>query len=241
MGSREQLGKVLFSIMKIPCPAPPTSTGRYKTDEAVLEAVDLPFVRRFIKIEKLKKAKSTYLEGILRETVDGLIHPFFNLHLVLSYRGSSDHPNFQNIPVRNPKIAILVRRAFIARPNHRIVEVDYSGAEICNAACYHKDPRMITYIKDDTKDLHRDMAAQCYKLKKKEVSKNTRYCGKNMFVFPQFYGDYYLHCAKNMWEAIGQMNLEVKGGSGYDLYSHLETMEIYELGDCDPEEEPRLF
>jgi len=237
MGSREQLGKILFSVMKNPFNPTLTKTGRYKTDENALNSINIPFVRNFLELEKLKKAKTTYLEGILRETTDGFIHPFFNLNLVQTYRSSSDHINFQNIPIRYPKIAKLVRRAFIARPNHQIVEVDYNGAEICNATCYHKDPRMIVYIKDERKDLHRDMAAQCYILPKKEVSKDIRHCGKNMFVFPEFYGDYYIHSAKNLWEAIGQMNL--KRNDGYDLYNHLETKGIYELGDCDPEKKPR--
>ena len=73
------------------------------------------FVKRYLKIKKLKKARSTYLRGILRETVDGFIHPFFNLNLVITYRSSSDHPNFQNIPVRNAEIKKPLRYV-IARP-----------------------------------------------------------------------------------------------------------------------------
>jgi len=235
MGSREQLGRILFSIMEYPCPTY-TKTGRPKTDETSLDTVDLDFVRDFLKLEKLKKAKSTYLEGILRETTDGYLHPFFNLNMARTFRSSSDHPNFQNIPIRDPKIAKLVRKAFIARKNHRIVEADYSGAEICNAACYHRDPRMVSYIKDKRKDLHRDMAGQCFNLPKREVTKDIRYCGKNMFVFPQFYGDYYINNAKSLWKAIGQMNLKRK--DGYDLYNHLNENCIYELGKCDPKEVP---
>ena len=236
MGSREQLGRILFSVMDYPCPTY-TKTGKPKVDETALDTVDIDFVRSYIKLGKLKKAKVTYLQGILRETTDGFLHPFFNLNTVESMRGSSNDPNFQNIPVRDPKIAKLIRRAFIPRENYQIVEVDYGGVEICNAACYHKDPRMIAYVKDDRKDLHRDMAALIYILPNKEISKDVRYCGKNMFVFPQFYGDWYLSCAKNLWAAIGQMKL--KRRDGYDLYSHLETEGIYELGDCDPDEKPR--
>jgi len=235
IGSREQLGKILFSVMDYPCSVR-TKTGRPKMDEAVLNTIDLPFVRYFLKLEKLKKVRSTYLEGILRETTDGYLHPFFNLNTTQTFRSSSDHPNFQNIPIRDIKIAKLVRRAFIARKNHQVVEVDYSGAEICNAACYHKDPRMISYIKNPKKDLHRDMAGQCFILPRKEITKEIRYCGKNIFVFPQFYGDYYLHCAENLWNAISQMKL--KKGDGQSLYKHLKSEGIYKLGACNPEESP---
>ncbi len=237
IGSREQLGRILFSVMKYPCSTYTEIEKKPKVDEAALEAIDLDFVRNILKLEKLKKAKSTYLEGMLREVTDGYIHPFFNLNLARTFRSSSDHPNFQNIPVRNPKIAKLVRRIFIARHNHQIVEIDYGGVEICNATCYHKDPRMIAYIEDKTKDLHRDMAARCFILPKKQVTKDARYCGKNMFVFPQFYGDFYIHCAESLWKAIGQMNLKRKDGG--DLYSHLSGKGIYKLGKCDPDKSPK--
>jgi len=235
MGSRNQLGTILFSIMKYPCEAH-TDSGRPKTDETALGKVNLPFVRNFLKLERLKKTNSTYLQGILRETTNGFLHPFFNLNFARTYRSSSDHPNFQNMPIRNPQTAKLVRRAFISRPGHQIVETDYNGAEIRCAVCYHKDPRMISYIKDGKKDLHRDMAGQCFYLPKNQITKDVRFCGKNMFVFPQFYGDYYLRCAENLWKAIGQMKLKRK--DGIDLYQHLKNKGIYKLGKCNPKESP---
>jgi len=236
MGSREQLGKVLFDVMKHPC-TNRTKTGRPKTDEDALGGIDLKFVKRFLRIEQYKKAKSTYLQGILRETTDGVLHPFFNLHLVSTYRSSSSNPNFQNIPIRNPEISRLVRRAFIPRNNHHIVETDFGGIEVCGAACYHKDPIMISYIKNPKKDMHRDMAAQCYMLEKKQVTKDTRYCGKNKFVFPQFYGDFYIHCAPSLWNAIKEMKLKTK--DGLYLKKHLKEQGIYKLGDCDVNSSPR--
>ena len=67
LGSREQLGKVLFDHMRIPSPgftaksAEEGAKQRYRTDEDAFEGVDLPFVRLFIRTEQLKKALSTYL------------------------------------------------------------------------------------------------------------------------------------------------------------------------------------
>jgi DNA polymerase-1 len=249
IGSNEQLGKVLFDTMGYECIAK-TKTGRHQVDASVLIALDLPFTSDFLRLEKLKKAKTTYLQGILRATTNGFLHPFFNLHTVSTMRGSSSDPNFQNMPVRDPEFAELIRQAFIARKNHRIVETDYSGAEIGCAACYHLDPVMIKYIKKNPGKLHTDMAMQLYKLSRKELTpqdkddkaevkraKDIRYCSKNKFVFPEFYGDWYMSCAKSLWEAIAEMKLHRI--DGYDLYSHLETEGILELGDCNPKEEPR--
>lgn len=235
IGSHQQLGKVLFSILKYPCNSY-TDTGRQKTDLHTLENIDLPFVKDFLKIENLKKANNTYLKGILRETVDGYLRPSFNLHLARTFRSSSNSPNFQNIPIRNPKIAKLVRRCFIPRKNHIIVETDFVGAEICGATCYHKDPKMISYIKDKSKDLHRDMAMKCYMLAQKQMTKEIRYCGKNMFVFPEFYGDYYPHCAKNLWEAMSRMRLRT--ADDMNLRGYLKQKGIVKLGACNPEKRP---
>jgi len=235
LGSREQLGKVLFDVMKYPCLSR-TKTGRPTANEINLKSTGLKFVNNYLRIEKLKKARSTYLRNILRETVDGFLHPNFPLNLVQSYRGSSDHPNFQNIPIKDPEIRELVRRAFIARENHQIVEIDFKGAEICAAACYHKDPRMIKYIENQKLDMHRDMAAEIYMLKKSQVTHWMRDAGKNRFVFAEFYGDWYKSRAPDLWKAIEEFNLQIDGIS---LYKHLESNGIVELGACDPDREPK--
>jgi len=198
----------------------------------------LKFVDRYLRLERLKKARSTYLRNILRETTNGFLHPNFPLHLTQSYRSSSDHPNFQNVPIKDPEIAKLIRRAFIARKDCQIVEIDFKGAEICNGACYHHDPQMIKYIKNPKLDMHRDMAAEIYMLKKNQVTYWMRDAGKNRFVFPEFYGDWYKSRAVSLWKAIEELNLVVED-TGYDLYSHLETMGIYERGDCIYDEEPK--
>lgn len=232
LGSRTQLGEIFFNCLGYKGSL--TATEKYKTDESSFEKVDHPFVKSFFKMEKLKKAKTTYLEGIKRETCDGYLHPVFNLHLVQTYRSSSDHINFQNIPVRDPIIGEVIRRCFIPRKGHQITEVDYSGIEVRIAACYHEDPTLIVDIL--TGDMHRDMAAECYLLKKEQVDKKVRYCGKNMFVFPQFYGSYYVDCAKALWEAMDRMKLTV---GNVPLKEHLKSKGITRLGECDPEKKPK--
>lgn len=254
IGSREQLGNILFNHMGYESVAL-TDTGRHKTDKNALDILDVPFVRNFLEIERLKKANSTYLKGVLKEVVDGYLHPVFNLHLVQTFRSSSDSPNFQNIPIRNPDTAKLIRPAFISRDNHQLVEIDYSGLEVHTAAWYHKDPVMLKYLfnkKEDEygnplKDMHRDMARQCFMLPREELYwkedkkdakriKDIRYCGKNMFVFPEFYGDYYIDCATALWNAIGTMKLTTR--NGVSIYDHLVGKGVFKLGLCNPDKKP---
>jgi DNA polymerase-1 len=235
LGSRYQLGKILFDIMKIKC-TEHTKTGKWKADETILSGIDLPFVRHWIHIEKQKKLLNGFLAGIHRETHNGFLRPSFNLHRVITFRSSSDSPNFQNFPVRDPVAGKVIRSCFIPRKNHHLVEIDYSGIEVRVAACYHKDPTMLEYICDETKDMHRDMAAQCFMCEPEQVEKQVRYVGKNMFVFPQFYGDYYINNAKAMWEACTKMGLMIEN---MPAKRWLKRKGIRDLGACDPEQKPK--
>lgn len=155
----------------------------------------------------------------------------------------SQMPNFQNIPTRLKWVSELIRPCFIARKDHILVEVDYSGIEVRIAACYHKDPTMLTYIKDPTKDMHRDMAVEIFGLSEKQVSKDARYVAKNGFVFPAFYGSYYKQIAPNIWKMMDQLKLKIEG-SETPLKDHLRNkFGIKELGACDHEldTEPGTF
>lgn len=213
-----------------------TESGNIATDEKALKKVDDPFVEDLLRLYQYKKALGTFLKGIEQEVVDGFLHPVFNLHTVVTYRSSSDSPNFQNFPVRIKEISKIIRSLFFARPKSLLLENDFKGIEVGVSACYHKDPNFISYITSAGKDMHRDMAAQIYCLDPSEVSKDARYGAKNKFVFPQFYGDFYIACAKNLWEWIDKGKLTTPDGKC--LYKHLKEQGITKLGACDIEEEP---
>jgi len=237
MGSREQLGRVLFEEMGIPCHSY-TKTGRAKVTQLVLEDINVKFVRDFIRIETLKKTANTFLRGIEREVHNGFIHSVFNLHLTKTYRSSSNAPNSQNWPKRDPKIQKLIRRCFIPRkPGNHIIEPDFSGIEVKISNCYHKDPTMTTYNSDPRTDMHRDMASELYMVARDQVSKDVRYCAKNKFVFPEFYGDWYKSCAGSLWVAIDRMNLKTTEGVG--IKEVLRDHGITKCGGCNPELDPK--
>lgn len=236
IGSRDQLATIVFEELGFEA-ASQTASGRFATDVEALQQIDNDFVQAWAKSAKYEKALNTFLRGIERETVNGRLHPFFNLHTVRSFRGSSDSPNFQNFPVRDKEIAEIIRRNFIASKGCVLVENDFKGIEVSMSACYHKDPAFIDYITTPGKDMHRDMAAQIYMLEPAEVSKDARYGAKNKFVFPQFYGDYYLSCARALWEWIEKGKLQT--ADGVPLRKHLRTCGIKGRGTCDPEQDPK--
>lgn len=227
LGSRTQLGTVIFDLLKVPC-VRRTKTGRPATDAEAFEDVDYPFVKRYVDCEKLKKARGTFLMGIKNEVdSEGFLHPFLNLHLASTYRSSSDSPNLQNQPIRDPRQAKLIRRSFIPRSDdHVLLETDYSALEFRGAANFWHDPAMVSYASDPALDIHRDMAAECFNLTKDQVSKPARSTAKNAFVFPVLYGSTYRNCSKNLWSQIHRQELSTAAGVG--LYEHLRSKGIHD-------------
>lgn len=146
------------------------------------------------KIEWIKKTVDVYdIE------VDEFNNFFAN---EICVHNSSDHPNLQNIPKRDEESMQLIRQAIYPRPNHQFLEIDFKGIEIAINACYNKDPNLIKYIKNPASDMHADMAKQIFIVDKfdKNIPEHyvLRQAAKNGFVFPEFYGDYYINCAENM-------------------------------------------
>ena len=234
LGSRQQLAEVL-KLMDHKTKGK-TRTGRSRMDQEALERLDIPIVKTYVEVEKLKKLRSTYLKGVKRETVDGFLHPSFNLHLARTFRSSSDHPNFQNIPIRDKQIGKLIRRCFIPREGHEWVSVDYSALEFRIAACFWRDDAMVAYASDPDLDIHRDMAAECYMIEPEDVPKQVRFYAKNQFVFPTLYGSYYVNTARNLWNTIGMAGLTLNDGT--PLEQHLMRNGIKQLGRCNPREKP---
>lgn len=226
LDSGHQLGDMLFNVMGIE-PTKVTASGGAATDKEALDNIDIPIVKNLLQIRKLKKANDTYLTGVMREAVDGYLHPFFSLHNVRSFRGSSQNPNFQNIPIRDEEIKKVVRRAFIPREGYVFGGLDFGAMEVKISATYHRDPTMIKYIEDPTTDMHRDVSMDCFMLDDpKLVHKKVRQTSKGAFTFAQLYGDYYKNCAKNLWNAVDTEGLVVNDTSETPMKLYLVSKGI---------------
>lgn len=206
-----------------------TPTGKPKGDIESLERFDIPLVKKVLEWRKWQKVSSTYLDGLKRESYNNLIHCFFNLGLVDSFRTSSDSPNLQNIPHRDGDVAFLVRQLFFPSLGNILNEYDYKAVEVCIIACYNKDPNLIKYIKDPSSDLHKDMAALIFMKDRNEVTSQERYLAKNRFVFPTFYGSYWKNTSRNLWEgALPETikHLKDKGiKNNLNFTAHVEDVE----------------
>jgi len=222
------LSYILYKIMKIK-PAKSTASGvQGATDEESLSELGIPGLDKILEVRKLTKVRDTYLDGFLREQVNGAMHPFTNLHIPRTFRSSMSNPNFQNIPIRDEYAQQTCRQALYARPGYHWLAIDYSSIEILMACCYTEDQKLI--YDAVTGDMHKDLAIELYMLdsldKNHPGEKNLRQGGKNGFIFPEFYGDYAGNCAPNLlrWAKIASLK------DGTPGLVHLSDKGLIKLG-----------
>lgn len=215
------LTHLLFDCLKFkPNKDDLTPTGKPKGDVEAIEKYDSEVAQFVLKWRKLKKVRDTYLNGFIKEAVDGVIHTSINLHTVDTFRSSSNDPNLQNVPARDAEVMNLLRTLILARPQHKLGEYDYKAMEAVVIACYNKDPKWISYVSNVNNDMHRDMAAKLVLKDKKDITKDERQIAKNGFVFPTVYTSYWKNTAKNMWDMYGE-----------DTLAHLKSKGIRNLED----------
>lgn len=203
--STKDLSKLLFDVLQIPKPKKKeelTASGAPSLDKKNLPKYEkkYPFIASILDWKKWDKSLG-YIEQFEREIVDGVVHPFFNLNIARSFRPSTSDPNFANIPKRDKEVMKMIRQLIIPSSGNRLLEYDYATLEVVISACYNKDPALIEYILDDKSDMHLDMASLLFMKDKKEIDRKTeRFYAKNDFVFAEFYGDYYVKIAPNLWK-----------------------------------------
>ena len=225
LGSRDQLGSILFDHMKIPGATRSVKSGKYVMDVEALERINLDYVDWYVEYMQLQKIKGTYLNAISRDTIDGRLRGFFNLHNVKSFRGSADSPNLNNLPSRRAELARHVKGCICPPEGYYIVESDYSSLEVHVAACHNRDPTLIDYLENDY-DMHRAVSKQCYIYEDDFIEQNPklakilRQATKSDAVFSWFYGNYYKDITLRLWKTATNNN----------MLEHLASKGIKRLG-----------
>jgi DNA polymerase-1 len=113
--------------------------------------------------KKLQKQSSQYIVGMVKEAIDdpeGRIHTHLNLGRTVTGRLSSTEPNLQNISRTKPGMPDI-RKLFEAPQGRKIVQADYSQAELRVIACLSGDPDL-TSIYSEALDLHNIAAERFY-------------------------------------------------------------------------------
>lgn len=177
IASPRQVGQVLFDKLSIPYRWRKTSSGQYSTDVEKLTELsrDHEIIKDILEYRKYAKLKSTYVDSLpkLINPRTGRIHSNFNQSRAATGRLSSENPNLQNIPIRDPA-GREIRKAFIPRDeNHTLIAADYSQIELRLIAEISKDEAMMeAFIQGN--DFHRATAAKVYNVPYEEVTPDQR-------------------------------------------------------------------
>ena len=154
-----------------------TDSGAPGTAEGILKELPQnhpgwPIIEHILKYRGYNKMLTTYLRPFYNKADENdRVHTSFLLHGTVTGRLSSK-PNVQNIP-RDPE----VKGMFIAAPGFKLVEIDYSQAELRVMAYYSKDPVMTEqYVKGE--DIHMTTACSVFKLPPDQITKRQRKLAK---------------------------------------------------------------
>jgi DNA polymerase-1 len=183
INSTQQLSDVLFGKLGLPTQGlKKTKSGHYSTAAGVLEqfqgqheVIDLILEQR-----TLAKLKSTYIDALptMVNPHTGRVHTNYNQIGVSTGRLSSSNPNLQNIPIRTEQ-GREIRRAFIAKPGHRLIAADYSQVELRILAHVAEDPGLLKAFAND-EDIHTATAAAVLDIPQSEVDKYQRRIAKTV-------------------------------------------------------------
>jgi DNA polymerase-1 len=175
LASPKQLQVVLFEDLGMKG-TKSLKTGFSTNAAALTELFDQtghPFLEKLLAHRdstKLKQMVETLLKAVEQ---DSKIHTTYVQTGTSTGRLSSENPNLQNIPIRNPRGA-QIRDAFIASKDFEsIMTADYSQIEMRIMAHLSEDPGLIEAF-NAGEDLHRFVGSRIFGVKPSDVTSEMR-------------------------------------------------------------------
>lgn len=159
--SPKQLMWMLQQVLGYPVPSTEAAVIESLQEDVAQGRITNPDAVDFLSVigdvRKISKYMDTYVQGF-RESLcaDMRIRGTFNLHGTETGRLSSSNPNMQNIP-RDKMIKNLIS----CTPGYKLVQMDYSQAELRVLAILSEDP-WLTKVYQDGKDLHDAVATDMF-------------------------------------------------------------------------------
>ena len=122
--------------------------------------------KSILEVRKLDKIRNTFIKNmILEKAVGDRIYCNFNPHGTVTGRFSSNYPNLQQVPARDPELGPMIRSLFIPEENSEWVCADYSQQEPRVLVHYASLKNMATAVEaknqfnnDENTDFHQMVA-----------------------------------------------------------------------------------
>ena len=163
LSSPKQVGEILYN--KLGLKGKKHTSGSLNTSAEVLEQMAENHIlpQKILEWRQYQKLKSTYTTALLSlMDKNNRVHTTFSQTTVNTGRLSSLNPNLQNIPIRTP-IGREIRKCFIAKPNHKIIAVDYSQVELRLLATL-ADVKFLQNAFKENVDIHKKTASQVFNI-----------------------------------------------------------------------------
>ncbi|MHB1453668.1 MAG: DNA polymerase I [Saccharofermentanales bacterium] len=209
INSPKQLGEILFN--KLHLPSGKKSQNGFSTNADVLDMLydKHPIIHEIMGYRELTKLRSTFLEGLAKsiDPQDNRVHTTFNQTLTTTGRLSSSNPNMQNIPIKTDS-GREIRKAFIAKPGHLLIDADYSQIELRLLADFSGDEQMTDAFREYD-DIHMRTAEEIFDLPRALITPAMRSAAKTInFSIVYGIGDYSL--AKDLNITLAEAHLYIE-------------------------------
>jgi DNA polymerase-1 len=177
INSSKQLGTVLFEELKLPIVSH-TKTG-WSTSIDALERIEhahpiVALVLRWRVLRRLRDSWIIALRGCIAS--DGRVHSRTHPSRSFSGRLVNTNPDLSRVPGRTPEMA-RIRRAFVARPGHVLLSVDYNQLGLHVLAHLTKDPALVEPLRARA-DMHALTASAVLEKPTDQLTYDDRQLGK---------------------------------------------------------------
>lgn len=138
IGSKDQLGTIVFDYMKIePLTKTPSGKGQFNEDfvEHLAEKYGFAWAKELRVFNKLTKIKSSYYDRFMEQQEDGIYYPTFKQHATTSGRYGSDLQQLSR-PIEDGSddsrivyFTNTLRALVIPKPGYAFIDDDYESLE----------------------------------------------------------------------------------------------------------------
>jgi DNA polymerase I-like protein with 3'-5' exonuclease and polymerase domains len=214
---------LLFNILKLK-PISFTDSGLPSVDADALEEYRhaFPLAENILEYRRWYKLLNTFIAQLEREQWDGIIHSYFSLNNVDSFRSGSQRVNLTNQPKHDKDVMNIIRSFFMPRKGHKLTSTDYAQLEIRANAGITRDKNLIKAVTGGL-DMHTAMSIKLFMLSDEQKNKKCRNVSKTQ-VFRLWYGGSGEQMAEGTWKIINSHSAIEQ--LGMDMKAHLRSKGI---------------
>lgn len=176
--SPKQLNHLFYDLMALP--------GERSTNKARLAELEdfNPFISKLRTYREIEHVVNHFIVGIIDDVkVDGRVHASVLIHGTVTGRPAYRKPPLQTIPkprtnnTERDMRFIRLREMFVpSDPEHLLIEADYEKAEVWCGQYLSGDEQLLADLQ--SKDFHRNVASQVYKVPFEQVTELQRFRSK---------------------------------------------------------------